>query len=84
MLSDTEKWKAMYYDENINFVEGDEVICTSTVIVKFKCIKSCIGQPPVYKTYDEAFGILGYYDSIGRIYKWFEESIAYLDSIWMI
>lgn len=84
MLSDTEKWKAMYYDENINFAEGDEVICTSTVIVKFKCIKSCIGQPPVYKTYDEAFGILGYYDSIGRIYKWFEESIAYLDSIWMI
>lgn len=84
MLSDTEKWKAMYYDENINFVEGDEVICTSTVIVKFKCIKSCIGQPPVYKTYDEAFGILGYYDSIARIYKWFEESIAYLDSIWMI
>ena len=83
-LSDVEKWKIMYYDENIDYVEGDEVFLKSVVLVKFKCIKACRGQCPVTKYYDEAFGILGYYDSIGRIYKWFEEIIEYLDSVWNV
>lgn len=84
VLTDSTKWKTMLYDENTTYEIGDELICTSTIVVKFKCIKSCIGQKPVTKEYDENFGILGFYDSIGRIYKWFEEKITYLDSIWNI
>lgn len=84
VLTDSTKWKTMFYDENTTYEIGDELICTSTIVVKFKCIKSCIGQKPVTKEYDENFGILGFYDSIGRIYKWFEEKITYLDSIWNI
>ena len=84
VLTDSTKWKTMLYDENTTYEIGDELICTSAIVVKFKCIKSCIGQKPVTKEYDENFGILGFYDSIGRIYKWFEEKITYLDSIWNI
>ena len=84
VLTDSTKWKTMLYDENTTYEIGDELICTSEIVVKFKCIKSCIGQKPVTKEYDENFGILGFYDSIGRIYKWFEEKITYLDSIWNI
>ena len=84
VLTDSTKWKTMLYDENTTYEIGDELICTSTIVVKFKCIKSCIGQKPITKEYEEAFGILGFYDSIGRIYKWFEEKITYLDSIWNI
>ena len=84
VLTDSTKWKTMIYDENTTYEIGDELICTSTIVVKFKCIKSCIGQKPITKEYEEAFGILGFYDSIGRIYKWFEEKITYLDSIWNI
>ncbi len=84
VLTDSTKWKTMLYDENTTYEIGDELICTSEIVVKFKCIKSCIGQKPVTKEYDENFGILGFYDSIGRVYKWFEEKITYLDSIWNI
>lgn len=81
-VSDSEKWKRISYDSQKQYQEGDEAFCTSTISLKFKCIKSCIGQCPVTKIYDESFGIWGFYDSVGRIYKWVEQKISILDKSW--
>lgn len=80
-VNDTAYWEEVSYNAEKNYNIGDTVLCSSTVSIKFQCIKACIGQSPV-KLYNESLGILGFYDSIGRVYKWMEKKITLFDSVW--
>lgn len=77
----TDYWEEVSYNAEKEYNIGDTVLCSSTVSIKFQCIKACVGQSPV-KLYNESLGILGFYDSIGRIYKWMEKKITLFDSVW--
>lgn len=80
-VHNTDYWEEVSYNAEKEYNIGDTVLCSSTVSIKFQCIKACVGQSPV-KLYNEALGILGFYDSIGRIYKWVEKKITLFDSVW--
>ena len=80
-LSDSEKWELVSYDNTKEYNIGDKVYCTSSITLQFECIKNCIGQSPITKYYNETYGIYGFHDSIGRIYKWLQERIKILDGI---
>lgn len=80
-LSDSEKWECVSYDNTKEYNIGDKVYCTSSITLQFECIKSCVGQSPITKYYEETYGIFGFHDSIGRIYKWLQERINILDGI---
>lgn len=80
-LSDSEKWECVSYDNTKEYNVGDKVYCTSSITLQFECIKSSVGQSPIAKYYNETYGIYGFHDSIGRIYKWLQERITILDGI---
>lgn len=80
-LSDSEKWECVSYDNTKEYNIGDKVYCTSSITLQFECIKNCVGQSPITKYYEETYGIFGFHDSIGRIYKWLQERINILDGI---
>lgn len=80
-LSDSEKWECVSYDNTKEYNIGDKVYCTSSITLQFECIKNCVGQSPITKYYEETYGIFGFHDSIGRIYKWLQERIKILDGI---
>lgn len=80
-LSDSEKWELVSYDKTKEYNIGDRVYCASDIVLQFECIKNCVGQSPITKYYKETYGIFGFHDSIGRIYKWLQEKIKILDEI---
>lgn len=80
-LSDSEKWELVSYDNTKEYNIGDKVYYSSDIVLQFECIKNCVGQSPITKYYEETYGIFGFHDSIGRIYKWLQEKIKILDGI---
>lgn len=79
-LDNEEAWKCMTFDETKNYAIGDLSYMCNNICFEFKCLKPCIGIPPLSSLYDEKYGILGFYDSISRINKWVSERIQNLDN----
>ena len=79
-LDNEEAWKCMTFDKTKNYAIGDLSYMCNSICFEFKCLKPCIGIPPLSSLYDEKNGILGFYDSISRINKWVSERIQNLDN----
>lgn len=79
-LNDATKWQDVTYTEDKQYNIGDIAYFYKDNYIRVKCIKSCINEPPVTKVYDEPYGLWGYFDGVGRIYKWIEDKIEVYDS----
>lgn len=80
-LSNSEAWECRTFDEKKNYEIGDKCYMCNNICFEFKCLKECTGVPPLSSLYNERYGILGFYDSISRIYKWVDERIQNLDKV---
>lgn len=78
-LDDNTKWEDVTYTEDKQYNIGDIACFYKDNYIRVKCIKSCINEPPVTKVYDEPYGLWGYFDGVGRIYKWIEDKIEVYD-----
>ena len=68
-LDNEEAWKCMTFDETKNYAIGDLSYMCNSICFEFKCLKPCVGIPPLSSLYNEKYGILGFYDSISRIFN---------------
>ena len=75
-----EAWQCRTFDKSKEYAIGDLAYMCNNICFEFKCLKPCIGIPPLSSLYDEKNGILGFYDSISRINKWVSERIQNLDN----